>query len=362
MKILIFPYEKNPYQRLLYRPMRAQHKKGLKLTYLYHLPIFGALHIPFEILIRRCMGYRIIHIHWQAFFIPLSIPGKYKLSLYACLFNYWWMKFLGYNVIWTVHDIVPHDPETSDDLRASRKLAEIADVKIVHSSYSIKQMRDMGLNTDHCVVIPHGNYIGVYPDRVSRKEARTALHIAQQEFVFLFFGIIRAYKGIDTLLSAYSQVATPHTRLVIAGKCMDENIRKQILAAQQTQKIDFYDEYVATEQVATFYTAADAVCLPFKSITTSGSVLLALTFGKTILAPRSGALRDIPKNVGYLYEANNHTGLTTGMLQAMTDTAGHTKYQKNAIRYAESLNWEAIAEKTYGVYQDVWRAKVSDNS
>jgi glycosyltransferase involved in cell wall biosynthesis len=66
-------------------------------------------------------------------------------------------------------------------------------------------------------VIPHGNYIDVYPNTLSRAEARSRLGLPEGARVLLFIGAVRAYKGIEELLAAFRTLDEPNARLVVAG-------------------------------------------------------------------------------------------------------------------------------------------------
>jgi len=259
---------------------------------------------------------------------------------------------LGYKIVWTVHDIIPHEEQTTNDLGISIMLSRMASIKIAHSSYTISQMEQLGLDHSNTVVIPHGNYINAYPQSISKKQARNKLGISSEEFVILFFGMIKPYKGILELISAYDKIKSRKSRLVIAGKCIDPQLHNNILEAQKVTNFDYFEGYVADEDVATYFQACDVVCLPFSEITTSGSVLLALSFKKPIIAPQIGSLTDLPDDVGFLYDPSKKDALLNTLTQAISST-DLGSMSKAATLYAESLSWDKIAEKTYKVYQNV---------
>ena len=350
MKVIIYPYDKNPYQSLLYRPMRKKYGFRLKLRYMYFLPVIGALHVPLELMIRRLMGFKIIHIHWIAFYLKQQFPHNLTVSWYVTRLNFWWMKQLGYKIIWTVHDITPHQVETSDDLDISKRLALIADKKIIHSTFTREQLEIRGLNNENCVVIEHGNYDGVYPDTISQKDARAKLGIQSNKRVILFFGIIKSYKGVGDLLDAYDAIATKDTMLVIAGRCNDEALINRLNKYARRDDVILRNQYIPDCDVAIYFKASDLVCLPFKAITTSGSTLLSLTFGKPIVAPCQGSLKDLPADVGYLYDPASQNALEHALHRAVKDSRLKMKSLASR-RYADSLAWDKIAEKTYGVYE-----------
>lgn len=353
MKVLVFPYDKNPYQTLLYTAMRERYGDKVLIRYAWFLPVVGALHFPLEIAIRRLFGYRIIHIHWVAFYLRQHFPKHQVISWYITRYNFWWMKKLGYKIIWTVHDITPHQIETSDDIGISIRLANIADLKIVHSSFAISQMQDRGLNTYDTVVIPHGNYDGRYDSDITPYEARKSLGIPESKIVVLFFGIIKDYKGVDDLLQAYENIKMDNSVLVIAGSCKDDRLKVLLNRASEFEDVYVFDKYIEDSEVAKYFRAADLVCLPFKSITSSGSILLAVTFAKPLIAPRDGALQDLPNDIGYLYSVDDKSGLEASLAAAIDMNVNLELMGKVSRKYADSLSWSAIAKMTFDAYDSL---------
>lgn len=352
MKILAYPYnQENPYQSLLYHAMFV-HRLGHQLTYLKNSRL-GLVLMPLLLIKYRLAGYRIFHLHWLSFSVSMPLPGRKQLSYGYSLLCLYAIKLLGYQLVWTVHNVVPHEAQTTDDLALMRLLSRIADAKIIHSRYTLQQMQEYGLDTSNTTVIPHGNYIGVYPKTITALEARQKLGISKDEVVILFFGLVRPYKGIEDLLDAFTKLKLPGVRLLIAGKCIDERLKCSVTEATRHANVSFYDGYVERNDVAAYFVACDMVCLPFQAITTSGSTLLALSFGKPIIAPRSGALLDLPTNVGYLYNPQKPAALAGSLKRAIKQKDELGKLGVSAYEYAQTLSWSQIASATYSVYQEV---------
>ena len=221
-------------------------------------------------------------------------------------------------------------------------------------------MQALGMATENCRVIPIGSYGQLYPDTTTRAAARQKLAIADNEFVILFFGIISPYKGTEELIEAFSHLSLPKARLVIVGQVRDQALKQRLQqAAQMHSQIDFYEGFVADDEVATYFKAADIVCLPFQAITTSSSVMLALGFGKPVVAPRLGVLRDLPASIGYFYSPTKPDGLEKSLLRAATQPEKLAAMGRRAKNYSDSLSWESIADQTLQVYSDLWKQLVA---
>lgn len=116
--------------------------------------------------------------------------------------------------------------------------------------------------------------------------------------VMLFFGRLRGYKGVDDLLSAFALTAIDGTLIVAGapeGSETEERIRRTAAADERVRLLlDFID----AERVPTLFAAADVVVLPFRDVTHSGSVMLALSLGRPVLVPDTPVMRELQEVVG----------------------------------------------------------------
>jgi glycosyltransferase involved in cell wall biosynthesis len=364
IKVLAYPYDKNPYQELLYSPMRRSRQENITIAYANCYPFIGALFLPVVVLFRRVQGYKLIHVHWPAFRIELPfIPLQKEFSYIFFKFCVIWLKILGYKIIWTVHNLVPHEPQTSNDLKSMQYFSGAVDAKIVHSRYAIDQMRKANLDIRNCSVIPIGSYSGIYPENINATDARKKLNISAEDLVILFFGLIRPYKGVEDLLKVFTGTETPHIRLVIAGKCLDEGVKKKIISAQKKHAIDFYNKFIPDEDVSMYFQASDAVCLPFKQVMSSSSALLAMGYGKPIIAPRLGVLRDLPEGAGFLYSPATAATLEESLHKLVAEDRQKLRNMgKVGKKYTQTLSWDYIAKQTYQLYGDVLNRPANENS
>ena len=254
--------------------------------------------------------------------------------------------------MWTAHNVLPHEGRDAYGRRITQYLAGVASTVIVHSKEATIELASLGISADKkTVVIPHGNYDGVYPTNLTRTQARAKLGIQPNDTAILFFGLIRKYKGVENLLQAFEQLQRPNVRLIIAGECQDAGLAKTIAkAARKNKYILFINKSIPDIEVSNYFSAADISCMPFKNITTSGSAILAATFGKPLVAPKIGAMRDIPANVGVLYGPAEPDALLHALQKVLTSKQQRAEMSKASRAYAETLNWASIAAKTYEVY------------
>jgi glycosyltransferase involved in cell wall biosynthesis len=351
--LIVYPFDANPYQEMLYDAIRAS-GVDCETVYVQRRARLGPVPFLVQVTSARLRGYRLLHLHWSQFALYRGTRLLPRISLLNARFHLWLLRTLRVRLVWTVHNAVPHEPETADDAEVSRLLARDAAQKIVHGANAIDELAAIGADTDRISVIPHGAYTGSYRE-ADATEARRRLELPQNARIVMFFGQIRPYKGVEDLLPAWDHVMAagesggPAPFLLLAGKC-DDAAERARLREQMAQRHGRFDEgYAPHEAVPLYFAAADVVVLPFRKVTTSGSAVLALSLGRPIVAPRIGALRDLPLSVGFFY---GNGELATAIGQALSATPEELAERSAAARrYADSLSWDHIVAATLDVYR-----------
>jgi glycosyltransferase involved in cell wall biosynthesis len=310
-------------------------------------------------LVRSAEGQDILHLHWAH---PYLLSSKLSLAIQNALAFFRFLlrqKARGKKLIWTIHNLGEHDKRHPRFERlCNRCLARLADGIIVHSRYAqgktIEAYR-LGRQADKVRVIPHGNYIGNYPCDVSREQARAEIGIDGEKKVFLFLGQIRPYKGLPELVSAFERTTTGHETLILAGKPLDDRIKaelEQLVAGRKD--ILCHPERIPDEKIQLYMNAADAVVFPFRDIFTSGSLLLAMSFGKPIVVPDLESLKDLTEYGGAItYDHGRSESLESALRRAASTDLTHLGARNLAA--AQKLSWDTIAEKTAELYAETLR-------
>jgi glycosyltransferase involved in cell wall biosynthesis len=356
MKILAYAKGENPYQELLYAQMRA---KGDTVTYLAHLTPSATLNLIIllpRILMWRLRGYRVFHLHWANALTLMGWPWNVKLTGTLLYWHYCVclkvIKLLGYKLVWTAHNVLPHEPTFIDDIAARRKLVEAADWVIFHSDLTRQKLRGLGIIPKNSAIIPHGSYVGVYPYITTRKVARQKLGLKSSKFVYAYVGYIKPYKGVDTLLRAYAHLKSEEIELVVAGSCHDTGLRQ---ALQTTKGVIWHDGHVLDKDLQYYFAAADVIVLPFRAVSTSGSALLALSFGKAVIVPNLGDLAQLPDSIAYKYSPATSDNALAKAMEAARNKDMLREKNHRAQQYADELAWPAIAEQTHAAIANLFK-------
>ncbi len=258
-------------------------------------------------------------------------------------------------IVVTVHNVISHETSFADK-HILLTIYRLADQLIVHAHENKKELiEQFGIRKDKITVIPHGNYLFAQEIGGTPK-----ISGAKDRFELLFFGFIRAYKGLDVLLKSLS-IATEknkHLLLHIVGK-PHESFDKYAQLIESLHLQDFVDlqlEYVPIEEVQHYFQRSDAVVLPYKRISQSGVIFMAYAFGKPVIATKIGGIPEVVEDgkSGLLVPAEDEQALA----QAILKLAGNKEMAEKMGAYALKLSqnkysWQAIARKTYQLYDEL---------
>jgi beta-1,4-mannosyltransferase len=298
----------------------------------------------------------VVHLHWLD--ALWRYEPKKKVESLRWLFSHLrkllFLKSRKYQFVWTVHNSISHECASPFIEKSFRWfIAKLCDDIVVMSEFSRSELAQLYGRTKQVHVIPHGNYIGVYSNQISRTEARCRLGIDPNQAVLLHLGMIRRYKGIDHLIAAVNQLKDPNIVLLIAGSPSPANLVTKIeQAAQQDSRIVLRLEFVPDEDVQLYMNACDWVVLPYQKMLNSGSILLALSFGRPVIVPQLGAIPELINDGehGYCYAHNQD--LVTGLTRALSTPCGQWEQMcVQSHHLAQQYDWSKIGSQIYQIYQ-----------
>ncbi len=291
----------------------------------------------------------VLHFHWiQYHYWPAGQPGStWKLTKFAAKLLL--ARLLGYRLVWTLHNVLPHE-------RAAGRLDEQARWLMARLAHAVLLYCEAGRTAlpnaaqRKVWVTGRGGYDDHTPDVASQTEARAALGLPATAFVYLYFGFIRRYKRVPHLARTFSSLPGTHVRLLLAGELQDAAIGME-LASLLHHDDRIYAEfgYVAEARLRLLLAAADVVVLPFEQILSSGSALMALSAGRPVVAPALGCLPEwITPECGLLYDPAQPDGLRQAM--AAIQQRDMAAMQRAALARATDFRWEATARVTLAAY------------
>jgi beta-1,4-mannosyltransferase len=266
------------------------------------------------------------------------------------------IKLLGASIVWTVHN--KHNHERNHirlDRTVNRFVARLADEMTVECEAAKDIIIDLfQIKTPSKIhVVEEGNYIGAYPNEMTRTEARERLMIDEDTFLFTYFGQIRPYKNVPRLIDSFSNLEVDDSTLLVVGSPYTEEMKIELQRqADDVDNISFVFEFISNEEIQMYMNAADIVALPYRDIMTSGSVLLAMSFGRAVVAPRMGCIPAlVDEKGGFLYDSDDPHGLEEALKTAYETGDRVREMGEHNYRVAGELSWAQISERTVEIYR-----------
>lgn len=313
-----------------------------------------------------------IHLHWiKHSYSPPKNNDKSKLLTklieirlvrilldLLCLIDFalafLFAKLAGKIIVFTVHDLYEFGEKSFRgklQLETARNIVfRFSDAIHAHNHFTRKLVETRYKRKTGISVIPHGNYIGYYENQVSRSEARSRLKLPDDSFVYLFLGLLRPYKGLEDLISAFKKLESSKVRLLVAGRVFGvDNYEAELKELVRVDpRIRLVPEFIVDEEIQLYLNACDMFVLPYKDITTSGAAALALSFGRPIIAPAIASFPEVvtPES-GILYDPSNLSGLALALQEAGARTWSESKI----FKYAHQLDWDKLGPQLITLYR-----------
>jgi glycosyltransferase involved in cell wall biosynthesis len=274
--------------------------------------------------------------------------------------HYQWLTFPGLDAlllpsvrprVMTAHYILPPQPSRRR-LASARRAFGAMDAVIAHSEHGARRLREqVGLDPDRVRVIHHGafDYLTRLPEE---KPLPPELEGAEGP-VILFFGLLRPYKGIDTLLEAFRRVRG--AELWIAGNPrMDIEPLKQ-LAAEVPGRVRFLPRFVEDAEIPAIMRRADVVTLPYHDVEHSGVLYAALAFGKPLVLSAVGGFPEVAEQgAARLIPPENSAALASVLTELVTDEVARSELGEAAASAATgSYSWDKAASQTLALYREL---------
>jgi glycosyltransferase involved in cell wall biosynthesis len=184
-------------------------------------------------------------------------------------------------------------------------------------------------------------------------EARAELNIPSDAFVFLAFGLIRPYKGLETLIRTFlTSFASPRCFLVIAGNPCSAEARTTIgRLTASSPYIRLKLGLVPNDQIETLFNACNVAVFPFCCTFTSSSIILACSLGRPVVIPLIGALPRAEKSGFFTYDPSHPHGLRQAMQESMS--ADWYEQGKRAKSLIVQRDWCEIGDRMVETYTSI---------
>lgn len=227
---------------------------------------------------------------------PKAVLFQYWLPFFAP--SYGWMAARlnrqSIPVLAVLHNVLPHERRIGDEALGRYFLRKCCGA-LALSEKVAADARSLGVGGPVRVAAhPVYEHFGALVDRT---DARERLGIPHEAEVLLFFGFVRAYKGLQTLLEAMPEISRrrPNALLLVAGEFYDDEAPYRAMVASHNleSRVRFDAEYISEERVADYFAAANLVVQPYRSATQSGVVQTAYHFERPVVVTDVGGLAEV---------------------------------------------------------------------
>jgi glycosyltransferase involved in cell wall biosynthesis len=301
---------------------------------------------------------KLFHLLWN---------NKFELFDRTLLMLYY--RMLGKKITLTVHNVNVGKRDLSDSFlnRLSLRIQYILCHHVfVHTEgMSNELVSDFAVTADKVSVIPFGINNTVPRGDLTSGEAKRMLGIADSDKTLLFFGNIAPYKGLEYLVSAFTELLNKDRsyRLIIVGrpkgsegywKQIHEGIARSGIRDRIIQRI----EYIPDEETELFFKAADVLILPYTRVFQSGVLFLGYGFGLPAIAADVGTLKEeiIEAQTGFVFKPQDSFDLASKIDKYFKSELFHDlEARRGEIKkFAnERYSWDKVAMIITAVYSNL---------
>ena len=199
-------------------------------------------------------------------------------------------------------------------------------------------------------MIPHGPL--EYLTELGPAEAPLPPELAAvSEPVILFFGLLRPYKGIDTLIEAFTRLEG--AELWIAGMPRMPLEPLRALADRAPGTVRFLPRFITDREIPALMRRADVLALPYREIEQSGVLHAGLAFRKPMVLSDVGGFAEFGRehDAARLVAPGDPEALAAELELLLVDARERERLAEATARAVEgSWGWDSIAARTLDLY------------
>jgi D-inositol-3-phosphate glycosyltransferase len=283
----------------------------------------------------------LIFKYWLPFMAPCfgtiaRITRRNKHTKVVCIFD----------------NVLPHERRTGDKL-LTKYFTGCIDGAVVMSQSVLNDLRLLRKDIQ-ARLSPHPLFDN-FGASLERKVALTRLDLDPDNSYLLFFGFIRAYKGLDLLIEAFAdkRFRAKNIKLIIAGEFYEDDkpYRDLVQKYNLENEILFFDRFINDNEVTNFFSAADLIVQPYRSATQSGVTQIAYHFGKPMVVTDVGGLREIVPDGKCGYVVNPDPGEIANAISDYFANNRKESFSLNIKEEKEKYSWSRMTASVTEVYK-----------
>lgn len=287
----------------------------------------------------------VIHLQWLPFLEVFGIE-RYFLRM---------IKFVSpsSHLILTIHNVYPHNFSQLSKEKYRRRFQRVTryvDSFIVHTNNTKENVaREFGLEGCDIEVVHHG--IFSTNDYVPLKWRGAP----DGKWNLIMYGNQSYYKGTDVLVESLNYLPKEikdDIKLTICGD-IQKTYYEQLKGIETGVEIKWIPSFVESKELYSMIDRSDIILLPYREISQSGVLLLALYFKRPIIASDLPSFRETL--FGFTNEMFCNAGDAQSLAQTITNYVNGKVDINKQLEMIDNLNlkysWEESARKTLNVYK-----------
>jgi D-inositol-3-phosphate glycosyltransferase len=257
-------------------------------------------------------------------------------------------------VVCIFDNVIPHEARPGDRI-LTRYFTRCVDGGIAMSQ-SVQNDLEKFRNNIPVKLSPHPVFDN-FGKPVPRSEALLKLGLNPDYRYILFFGFIRAYKGLDLLIKAYAdtRLRKLKIKLLIAGEFYEDPAPYMKLIRENNlhDEIILFDRFINDNEVSDFFSVADIVVQPYKSATQSGVTQIAYHFEKPMLVTNVGGLKEIVPHNRCGYIVNTDPKEIADSINDFFENNRNVTFVTNVKEERSKYSWSKMLDSIIEVYNKI---------
>jgi beta-1,4-mannosyltransferase len=278
--------------------------------------------------------YDVLHVHWPELLIRdsrrpwLRILKRRLLDLLLLR-----LRLQRIPVVWTAHNLSPHEAGSPAEQRSLRRFARSIDLVVrLNAASRVDAGREQ-------VTVPHGHY---------RRPFAAHTRPGAEPGRVLYFGIIRAYKGVDALIDAFGDLSRTDARLRVVGDPHDGWADVVTAAEARDPRVSSVLRFVDDRELVGEISRAQLVVLPYRGgMHNSGALLAALSLDRPVLVPESPTNAQLADEVGTGWVLQYSGELTAAVL---AEALAATSACPAAPPRLDARDWDEVGRRHREAY------------
>lgn len=258
-------------------------------------------------------------------------------------------------MVLTIHNVFPHnfsENKKAQFVERFRKITKQMEAFIVHTESTKKEVVNVfGIEEERVNVVHHGIFAPInYTPR--KNEAH------ENRLSFIMYGKLSDYKGVDIFIEAISKLPEIYKKKVhgvIAGEMQNKELYKKLQDDSKGLNIQWYPYFLPEQELYEKIDKANVIVLPYKQISQSGVLLLALYFRRYIITSDLPTFKETLHGFtdDMFFESEKSDSLSQLMMRYVDEKIDTEKQMQAIDNLNEQYSWNLAAEKTIAIYESI---------